>query len=291
MDIRKITIPFIEADTCDAGFKNGLVLARHFGAHLDVVHARPRVEVPGGMYYPVVVPYVESNYDALSESIAAAARELKGRFDDLCRVHKVKVVDLARLRPEDMPSASWTEFEARSVYGLGEYARLGDLAVMVRPEAADRRDEYGLMESVLFGSARPLLVLDRETRMKRTPATAILAWNGGLEAARALLAARPLLASARAVTVVSIGDLPPGGMPAEAAAAYLGLHGIDAEARHVERSLFERAEDVMMKVIGADRPELVVMGAYSHNRLQQAVLGGFTRRLLHEADCPVLLAH
>lgn len=291
MDIRKITIPFVDAGTCETGFKNALVLARHFGAHLDVVHARPRVELPGGMYYPVAVPYLQSNYDALSEAIASAARELKARFEGLCRTHKLDVVELGEVRPEQAPTASWSEFEAGSVYGLGERARLCDLSVMVRPDAVDRRDEYGLMESVLFGSARPLLVFGRETRIKHVPATIVVAWNGGLEAARALLAARPLLAAARAVSLLSIGDTEKDQLSAEAASAYLRLHGIAAEPRQLERSLFERAEDVMMKVIDADEPELVVMGAYSHGRLQQTVLGGFTRRLLHEAECPVLLAH
>lgn len=36
---------------------------------------------------------------------------------------------------------------------------------------------------------------------------------------------------------------------------------------------------------------LLVMGAYSHTRLREMVLGGVTQHVLHHAPIPVLLAH
>lgn len=291
MKLRKIMIPFVETGTCDAAFEAGLVLARHFEAHLDVVHARPRIVLPAGLYYPVVVPYVESNYDALSEAVAKAARELNTRFSELCETHGITALDSDKEALQPGLSASWNEYEARSVYDLSDRARLRDLTVMVRPEDADRRDEYGLMEAILFGSGRPLMVLGKEMRLTHVPETIVVAWNGGREASRALAAAQPLLAAARSVTVLAIGETPDGDLSAGAAAAYLRLHGIAAEPRTIERDMFERAEDAMMDVIESDKPELVVLGAYSHSRLQQTVLGGFTRHLLHDAACPVLMAH
>jgi len=39
---------------------------------------------------------------------------------------------------------------------------------------------------------------------------------------------------------------------------------------------------------GAD---LLVMGAYAHSRMQQAVLGGVTSELLNDSPIPLLLAH
>lgn len=291
MKLRKIMIPFVETGTCDAAFEAGLVLARHFGAHLDAVHSRPRIVLPAGLYYPVVVPYIESNYDALSEAVAKAARELKSHFDALCQTHGLTVLDSDDEAVKPGLSASWNEYEARSVYDLSDRARLRDLTVMVRPEDVDRRDEYGLMEAILFGSGRPLLVLGRDMRVRHVPASVVIAWNGSREAGRALTAAQPLLAAAQSVSVVSVGEMPEGELSAEAAAAYLRLHGVPAEARHIERGTFERAEDAMMDLIEADKPELVVLGAYSHSRLQQMVLGGFTRHLLHQAPCPILMTH
>jgi nucleotide-binding universal stress UspA family protein len=292
MKLRKIMIPFVETGTCDAAFDAGLTLAKHFGSHLDVVHTRPRIVMPDGLYYPVVVPYIEANYDALSEATTRAARELKARFDDLCSRHKLAVLDTDKAAAGTAePAASWVEYEARSIYDLGNRARLRDLTVMVRPVTVDRHDEYGLMESILFQSARPLLVLDGDRRMKRVPATVVLAWNGGLEATRALSAARPFLATAQSVTVVAVGDIAEEGLSAEEAARYLQLHDIAARGRTIRRDMFKRPENEFMALIEAERPELVVMGAYSHSRAREAILGGFTRHLLHDANCPVLLCH
>jgi nucleotide-binding universal stress UspA family protein len=33
------------------------------------------------------------------------------------------------------------------------------------------------------------------------------------------------------------------------------------------------------------------MGAYTHSRLRQLILGGVTRHVLHAANLPVLLCH
>jgi nucleotide-binding universal stress UspA family protein len=291
MTLRKIMIPFVETGTCDAAFEAGLVLARHFEAHLDAVHSRPRIVMPAGLYYPAIVPYIESNYDALSEAVTRAARELKSRFDALCGKHKLSVLDSDTEALEPGLSASWDEYEARSVYDLSDRARLRDLTMMARPSDVDRRDVYGLMEAILFGSGRPLMVLGSKTKLKRVPSSIVLAWNGSREASRAMAAAHPLLAAAKSVSVVTVGEAPDGDLSAGHAAAYLRLHGISARARHVERGTFERAEDAMMDLVEAETPDLVVLGAYSHSRLQQMVLGGFTRHLLHDAPCPVLLAH
>ena len=36
---------------------------------------------------------------------------------------------------------------------------------------------------------------------------------------------------------------------------------------------------------------LLVMGGYSHSRMREMVLGGFTRHILQGAELPVLMAH
>jgi len=36
---------------------------------------------------------------------------------------------------------------------------------------------------------------------------------------------------------------------------------------------------------------MLVMGAYGHSRLRQAILGGTTRNMLEKAEIPVFMAH
>jgi nucleotide-binding universal stress UspA family protein len=49
--------------------------------------------------------------------------------------------------------------------------------------------------------------------------------------------------------------------------------------------------DVLARQIRDQSADLLVMGAYGHSRLREAILGGATRDLLETAEVPVLLAH
>ena len=48
------------------------------------------------------------------------------------------------------------------------------------------------------------------------------------------------------------------------------------------------AGDATSTVLGAD---LLIIGAYSHSRMRQIVLGGVTEHLLDHAGLPVLMTH
>ncbi len=67
-------------------------------------------------------------------------------------------------------------------------------------------------------------------------------------------------------------------------------HGVKAEVTVLARNL-PTVSDVLAQHaldIGAD---MMVMGAYGHSRLREAVLGGATRAMLEGATIPVLMAH
>jgi nucleotide-binding universal stress UspA family protein len=68
---------------------------------------------------------------------------------------------------------------------------------------------------------------------------------------------------------------------------YLAWHGIEVR-RHGLGEGGHTGEAVARAVAGAD---LVVMGAYSHSRLRQLILGGVTRYMLEHAPSALLMAH
>jgi nucleotide-binding universal stress UspA family protein len=73
--------------------------------------------------------------------------------------------------------------------------------------------------------------------------------------------------------------------------AYLRCHGIGATAQVVAPEL--RSVGDTLLAAGAEHEDgLLVMGAYSHSRLREMLLGGATRHILKNASArPVLLAH
>ena len=175
-------------------------------------------------------------------------------------------------------------------------ARFADLVVLPLPYGAGRGlDSETVIEAAMFEGRAPVLVLPDGALPAgfAAPKRALLAWNQSNEALSAARAAMPLLKAADLVTVTVIAPPSrgpersnPGGMLAE----FLVRHGAKAEVSVLALNL-PRVSDVLNRHaedIGAD---LIVMGAYGHSRIREAVLGGATRAMLEKTKVPVLMAH
>lgn len=176
---------------------------------------------------------------------------------------------------------------------VGLLARFADLVVLPRPrgQGADF-DAEGIIESALFDGHAPVLLIPAGHPLpygKRI----VVAWNQSTEALRAIRAALPILKAATAVDVAVI-DPPshgpersdPGGMLSQ----FLARHGVKTEVSVLARTLPRIAENLCRHIedIGAD---MVVMGAYSHSRFREAILGGATRHMFEHAPVPIFAAH
>ena len=72
---------------------------------------------------------------------------------------------------------------------------------------------------------------------------------------------------------------------------YLGWHGITAAARHV-KPVSGGVGDTLLHEASEARTGMLVMGAYSHSRLRELLLGGVTRHVLaNVAVTPMFMAH
>jgi len=176
------------------------------------------------------------------------------------------------------------------VHAFVAEAAYADLLVVGAPTDGDGGPPAGFVEAVVLQSAAPALVVPHPLRRETVGERAVVAWNGSVQAARALKAALPLLQRAAEVHVASWSAPTP-------AAPFSGLdvgrwlrrHGVDARLSahppvpHVENAL--RAE------VDRLRGDLVVMGCYGHSRIREQVFGGVTRALLAELPAPVLMAH
>lgn len=175
---------------------------------------------------------------------------------------------------------------AQTLRALGAWH---DLAVLERGLVPpDRLVE--VMGEALLGCRVPCLMLPdgmAEARFER----ALIGWNGQQEAIRAIRSALPLLVEAREVCVLD-GASSPGagtqGLPVFDPCAYLAQHGIAARKRRFQTEAPTAGAALLHEARDHD---LLVMGAYSHSRTRERVLGGATRHVLAHAKLPVLLMH
>ncbi len=293
MTIKKLMVPFLETDMAERAFDAAVVIAKQYKAHLDVVHMRQRITpaLPGNVYYPIATTYVEENIEVLKEAADLRASDLKKRFEKLCSEHSISIQEQVEHTDDKGATASWTDTEKNLPYDLAARARVANMTVFARPSNHAPQYAVGLIEETIFQSGQSALIVGKTQAVSAFPKTVLIAWDGGREAARAVSASLPILQQAETVIVAAIGEMPWGAEPPESAASFLRLHGVHAVNIHPALDKHEHAEEVLLGQAKSKEADLVVMGAYSHNRWREMILGGFTRFMLHHSDIPLLMAH
>jgi nucleotide-binding universal stress UspA family protein len=203
------------------------------------------------------------------------------------RANKRRLED--RLRHEDIPW-SWADETGPLAACVAEAAALADVIVLNRKLDAfpypDMRETAG---SVILKTGKPVIAVPDDASGFTVAGRALVAWDGSARTAVALQAAAPLLKLAASVVLLEIAD---GSIeiPAEEAAAYLSKYDINARVVR-DYALSNPPSDILLVGVQIQRADYVVMGAYSHARLTEAVIGGCTRAMLTRSPVPLFLAH
>jgi nucleotide-binding universal stress UspA family protein len=165
---------------------------------------------------------------------------------------------------------------------------LADIVVVGQSSAAKGGSFAGPLGEALMEAKAPVFVARGGDPAGGKPAA--VAWDGSLQAARAVRAAIPLLKEASKVTILQDPDeldLSPGAQAdPKRLEGYLRARGVATDAtievrgRHVGRALLDAAVDA-----GA---ALLVAGAYGHSRLGEALFGGASRTMLGAKNGPHL---
>lgn len=181
----------------------------------------------------------------------------------------------------------WLDYESDTTTAIAETSTFHDCAIVsLSTQARSSSEPLPILEELILSSSIPILAIPPALRAFHLEGTAVVAWNGSQEAARACRAALPLLHLAARIVVIVVGDE---SMAAsgERLCAYLHHHDIKAVLRR------EAGEDVTATLLNAARDEDAVWmsaGAYGHAPWREAIFGGVTKALLASDTRPVLFA-
>lgn len=229
----------------------------------------------------------QQEFARAAEARERAAEQARAEFQRICAAHGVPVC--APDTSELVPSASWRQTEGSYASAVTMRAPAYDLMVVPNPSTATTARE--IAEHTLLDTGRPVLL--SPARAEPDPSSsAMIAWSPSLQAWRAVAAAVPLIATARLVEIVSVGEDETGVAESRAdVIRYLGWHGIKATARLV-KPLSRSIGDTLLHEASEAGIGMLVMGAYSHSRMRELLLGGVTRHVLSSAAVtPVFMAH
>ncbi len=263
----------------DAILPAAITLAQREDAHLTACMLGVDMTPAGGFYMgasPLLLQETLERAQADAEALEARARRhLSGQ--PLRWATEAAVVQFGGL-----PSL------------VGLRARFSDLVVQGAPYAPDAApSREAVIEAALFDGKAPVLVLPKGRLPDAFGQRIVVAWNQSAEALNAIRRALPLLRAADQV-VVAIVDPPvhgpersdPGGM----LTGWLARHGVRCDVSVLARTL-PRISEILLRHMADTDASLLVMGAYGHSRLREAILGGATRHVLEHAELPVFLAH
>ncbi|PDT66963.1 hypothetical protein CO683_23735 [Bradyrhizobium ottawaense] len=223
--------------------------------------------------------------DSYEVKSAAELNDMRVFFEAFMLKH-----DVPRSAGLGRPCFGWLETAPEGEDFVGSYGRAFDLIVMARSDIDAAGPHRRAIESALFESGRPVLLVP--SNAPRSIATNIMIhWNGSTEQARANAFAMPLLRLAEKVSVLTVvgGQAVPG-PSADQIVQQLRYNDIAAQARTVELEDRDTGEAVL-DAVRAEGCDLLIKGAFTRARLRQMIFDGATSYIMEHADLPVLMAH
>jgi nucleotide-binding universal stress UspA family protein len=255
-------------------------IAAKQNAHVVGLYVVPAVRV-----YPAIGPGMAAQVvEDVREFFNARSDQVKQQFEAHMRQQTIE----AEWRLVD---SSYPDIAAAVI----EHGLQSDLIIVnqVNPESM-AGIELDFTERVVMESGRPVLIVPSFGEFRECGHTVLVGWNATREAARAAFDSVPILRHAGAVRVAWVDPQEsldgPGFLPGAELATALARHGVKVTAEGIPTSGIGAGEALLSHAsdLGAD---LLVMGAYGHNRLREYVFGGATRTILQSMTVPVLMSH
>ena len=205
-----------------------------------------------------------------------------------------------REAPDSKPygaNARWHVIQGSVGEQVGKRARTADVAICLKPDTAIS-DTVEIFNDLIYHSGRPVIMVPPDfPEGQEHPKLAafhymnsLIAWNGSVECARAVAAARPFRWSDRIMHIVQIGATKAGRAGLKDLALYLSEHRIDTCEVSAETDSQSVGAQILA-VAQAERSDIIIAGAYSHNRWRETVLGGVTKYLVTHSTMPVFFCH
>ena len=274
MTIKNMLVPVGDISHDESAIDTALSLALEFGGHADCLFVTGEMSeiIPAGAMglFEAVQTEMTREFQQDRERKSKLARQ---RFDEMLAERNVDCRE--SVLPAELPSATWHVAEGVASDVVAARGGAYDL-VVVGPARSDHTSVGELSaEAALFRTGRPVLIAPPSSP-ESVGERIVIGWNRSASAARAVSAALPFLRFARSVSIVSVRTGAKQGPPPQEIAKYLSWHEVSAEVIEIEPD---------HRVVGE------VLGAYSHSRLRELILGGVTRHVLQNAEVPVLMAH
>ena len=276
--IKTILIPVDGSTNSDIAVDYGIYIAPRLEASLSGLHVIDIYLIQGPMMTDVSATVGMAPYDCFFEAVEKSLKEKADRvlknFEDRCRAAGV-----ACRTKKNTGKISDT---------IIEDAEDADLILMAKKGEHFHLKEGGLIgsvaEVVTRHSGKPVMVIPESFREIESMG---LAYDGSAPARKALALSLNISEKAKwPITVLIINSDAAKAADLTAQVEDMAQKGL-ADCEVIISA--GREADEILKFIAEGPVELMVMGAYGHNRLRELLLGSTTSHIIHKSPIPVLL--
>lgn len=283
--LRRIIVPVRGDGMIDTVLGHATALARHHNAHIVVAHCRKRTQD--------MRPYSRSLPAFARTTMVEQSQELADQAEQAVRDQLHEFAQSLDLAETDTPIRGQASIQFVEAYGemadvIKLKGRLADLVVVAKPDR-DLNIGTNSLKSALYETGRPVLMCPREGEIAPDFGMRVaVAWNGSLEASRAVAMTLDIVKAASAVTVLTGGKEEPHGATAEELVEYYRMRGITAE---IHRFDAQKPGEVLLAKTTETGASLLIMGAYGQNQGRETLFGGNTQAIVDKARIPVAFVH
>ena len=284
MTYRKLLVPLNGTERDNQVLAATFAIAVPFRAHVMGIYVRPDpTEVLPYLGEGISASVLQEVMDAARASSVRAAASARNALDQFAKAYDTSAQETSGL------SVSFFVREGPAALEIANEARLSDLVVFPLPGAGGHANLRQIIETILLNGRSPVLLVPKE---KGTiyGAKAVIGWDGGATAARAVAAAIPMLKAASSIEILSVSS---GGIETtemDRLRDYLRLHSLSATEHGINPGGQTYGAALLDGAVRA-AAGVLVLGGYGHSRWRELVLGGVTRHVLAEANLPILMAH
>lgn len=278
MSIKNILVAYNGLPGSEAALSGAVLMQRYFDAHVTGLFAHGNPFLSRQIKRTWMPRKVKQ---AIIEAADSPTADVRQKFYVACK---------------DVPEEKlhWVDSGGAVQRTVARYARLFDITVLGMHEAGVDHNLSHIdihPDRVAFDSGRPVMTFPANYEGSVFNGRAVVAWDGGRAAARALADAMQILKTEAEVEIVSVGQSPlADSTPGIDVRMVLDRHDVNVTLTELPREKRPIA-DTLVDHCEKTGASLLVMGAYEHSPLREGLIGGVTHDIALRAKLPVLMSH
>jgi nucleotide-binding universal stress UspA family protein len=288
--IKTILVPFYGDEREVTALEGAFLLAKQHHAHLRCLHVSPDAKAYNYRAPIAPMPIYQDLELEIQKQLDKKVAKAHQRFEEVAKKYGVHVTDGASGNA-DIAEASWHhEYDTQIEAAIAKHGKIADVIVVSQIINAQHGSTRSAIVAALFETGRPVLVIPQGKTPAHIGQHVVIAWDASKESSHAVALARPLLAQAEKVCIVTVDEEDHKGPLAQDLSLYLLAHNIASDHVSVAAGSLS-VGSALMEEAKKQQADMIVMGAFAHSRMRQVIIGGATSFMLDRAELPVWMVH